>query len=206
MSGLSDGADLPGGGKTTGWGANAGDAVISALVKPVDGIAVSADWAYNGENKSFKVGEDSQENKGVVGGALDVNVGTLCGLDFNLGISATDRYEYEIGYNVFAATVYGGVDVVDAFVEYALRTQEGFETEHYLIAQVNINVLENFPIDVYFGANNLTDFANTYIVGGDIGYEINGVGFNLGIEYSKGGSYNYDNTGLVIVPSVAVSF
>ena len=55
MGGVKDGGDMPFGQKPTGWGANAGDVVVSALIKPVAGIAVSADWAYNGEDNAVLV-------------------------------------------------------------------------------------------------------------------------------------------------------
>ena len=215
MGGVKDGGDMPFGQKPTGWGANAGDVVVSALIKPVAGIAVSADWAYNGEDKSIVKVDDptstdpedtiSTPNKGVVGGAVDVNVGTLVGLDFDLGVSVADRYEYESTYNALAATVYGGVDAVNGYVEYALLSQD--ETmEHYLVAQVNLGVVEGLPIDVYFGAENLAEFADTFFVGGDIAYEVSGVNFALNVEYAKAGAFNADYTGLSITPSVGVSF
>ena len=187
--------------KATGFGANTGDIVISALVKPVEGVAVSADWAYNGEDKSAL----KTANEGVVGGAADINVAALAGLDFDLGVAVADRYEYESKYNVLAATVYGGIDEVNGYVEYALQT-EGDNVNNFLVAQVNLGFVEGLPIDVYFGANNLEKFADTFFVGGDVAYTVSGVTFKLGVEYSQDSSFNYDNTGLVIVPSVGVSF
>ena len=61
-------------------------------------------------------------------------------------------------------------------------------------------------LDVYFGANDVTDFANQYFVGGDIGYTISGMTFKLGVEYAAADSYNYDLSGLNIVPSVSFSW
>ena len=212
MGGVADGGDLANAATTetqkpTGWGANSGDVVVSALIKPVEGIAVSADWAYNGENKNFAdpLTEKSKENKGVVGGAVDVNIGSLVGLDFDLGVSVAERYEYEVKYNQLAATVYGGVDAVNGYVEYALLSEED-TMEHYLVAQVNLGVVEGLPIDVYFGAENLAKFADTFFVGGDIAYEVSGVNFALNVEYAKSGAFNADYTGLSITPSVGVSF
>ena len=175
--------------KTTGWKANTGDVVVSALVKPVEGVAVSVDWAYDGENKNFEdpITEKSKANEGVVGGAADINVATLAGLDFDLGVAVADRYEYESKYNVLAATVYGGVDEVNGYVEYALQT-EGDNVNNFLVAQVNLGFVEGLPIDVYFGANNLEKFADTFFVGGDVAYTVSGVTFKLGVEYSQDSS------------------
>ena len=65
-------------------------------------------------------------------------------------------------------------------------------------------------LDVYVGANDIAEFGDTFFVGGDVGYTIKDVTLALGIEYAgtgaNGGAYNYDYTGLSIVPKVSVSF
>ena len=62
--------------------------------------------------------------------------------------------------------------------------------------------------NVYFGADDLGRFVDTYFVGGNIGYTLNNVKYNLGVEYNQGNwsAINYDYEGLMIVPSVSVSF
>ena len=178
-----------------------GDLAISLKSAPLDGLAVSAGWVLKGD------GQNETGTEGAATVAADVNVGTLAGLDFDLGVSAS--YIYGIGpkNHVVAATVYGGVDVADLAVEYSYNTA----TEaNYLYAGVNLNVVENMLLDVYFGANDVAEFGNTYFVGGDIGYTVKDVTFQLGIEYAGtgvgGAAYNYDYTGLSIVPQVKVSF
>ena len=228
------------------------DLAASILVKPYTGIALSVDYAMNGETKilasdtEFEKGTASSEKNdkgkydnttvkyrdagGVIGAALDFNIGQLLGADYNVGVSVADRYEFGTKYNQFAATVYGGIDMVSAYVEYALRTygkslysvadaeaatlventlvHEKGVAEHYLNVGVDLAVVENMNLNVYFGADDLADFANQYFVGGNIGYTLYGMTFNLGIEYNESnwGAYNYDHTGLMLVPSVAVSF
>ena len=181
-----------------------GDLAISALVTPVDGVKVSGGWVLNGKD------DDGTGTEGVAGGAVDVNVGTLAGLDFDLGVSASYKYGFGTKTNVVAATVYGGVDVVDFAVEWALKGET-----NYLYAGVNLNVVENMLLDVYFGAYNLSEFADSWYIGGDIGYTLSNVTYKLGIEYGGGTSYAYDDNyyatdksaaGLWIVPSISVSF
>lgn len=178
-----------------------GDFAVSAKVTPVDGLAMSAGYVLKGN------GQNNTGTDGVVGGAVNVDVSALAGLDFSLGASASYKYGFETKQNVVAATVYGGVDVVDLAVEYAYLSGSD---EHYLYAGANFNVVENMLLDAYFGANNLTKFADTYFVGGDIGYTLKNVTFALGIEYAAttvgNGAYNYDYNGLSIVPKVSVSF
>ncbi len=230
------------------------DLAASILVKPYTGIALSVDYAMVGESKVLaadnlnaqtktRQNEETQKYEvvansfsdagGTIGAALDFNIGQLLGADYNVGVSVADRYEFGTKYNQFAATVYGGIDMVSAYVEYALRTygadiyatEEGPDpltatpidntlvhekgvAEHYLNVGVDLAVVENMNLNVYFGADDLTDFANQYFVGGNIGYTLYGMTFNLGIEYNESnwGAYNYDHTGLMLVPSVAVSF
>ena len=166
------------------------DILASALVTPLSGLEVSVDYAWKGEAK------------GKFGAAVDANIGTLAGLDFDLGVSAAYVMDINAEEHQVAATVYGGVDVVDLAVEYAYT----FDAAHYLYVGANLNVVENMLLDVYFGANDVTDFANEFFVGGDIGYTISGMTFKLGVEYAAAGSYNYDLSGLNIVPSVSFSW
>ena len=192
------------------------DLMVSAIVKPVDGVAVSVGYVMNGkadDNASITRGTgDAKETEkfkmggnGLLTGAVDVNVGALAGLDFDLGVSASYKYGFGTKTNVVAATVYGGVDVVDFAVEWALKGET-----NYLYAGVNLNVVENMLLDVYVGANDIAEFGDTFFVGGDVGYTIKDVTLALGIEYAgtgaNGGAYNYDYTGLSIVPKVSVSF
>ena len=166
------------------------DILASALVTPLSGLEVSVDYAWKGEAK------------GKFGAAVDANIGTLAGLDFDLGVSAAYVMDINAEDHQVAATVYGGVDVVDLAVEYAYT----FKAAHYLYVGANLNVVENMLLDVYFGANDVTDFANEFFVGGDIGYTISGMTFKLGVEYAAADSYNYDLSGLNIVPSVSFSW
>lgn len=193
--------DKPGQGGNADHLVGGGDFAVSAKVTPVDGLAMSAGYVLYGKN------DNGTGSKGIVGGAVNVDVSALAGLDFSLGASASYKYGFANKQNVVAATVYGGVDVVDLAVEYAYLSGSD---EHYLYAGANFNVVENMLLDAYFGANNLTKFADTFFVGGDIGYTLKNVTFALGVEYAAttagNGAYNYDYNGLSIVPKVSVSF
>ena len=209
------------------------DLTASALIKPYSGIAVSVDYAMNGESKVLAANSTNSASKaawndagGLLGAAVDINLGDLLGTDFALGLSVSDRYEFGTKYNQLAAVVYGGVDMVSAYVEYALRTygadyynvpdggaagvlvhEEG-KAENYLNLGVDLALVENMNFNVYFGADDLGRFVDTYFVGGNIGYTLNNVKYNLGVEYNQGNwsAINYDYEGLMIVPSVSVSF
>ena len=170
------------------------DFLASVLVTPIDGLKVSVDYALKGDgNSAFK---------GLVGAAANVDLGTMLDLDFAVGVSVADRYNIEAEENDLAVTVYGGVDAVDVAVEYAYTAAKA----HYLYAGVNLNIVENMLLDVYFGANDLTKFADQFFVGGDVGYTLSGMTFKLGVEYAAADAYNYDLSGFSIVPSVAFSW
>ena len=174
-----------------------GDFTVSAKVTPLNGLAVSAGWVLNGKD------DNGTGTDGLIAAGADVNLADMIGLGFDLGVSASYKYGFGPKQNVVAATVYGGVDVVDAFVEYAYLSNDA---QHYLMAQVNLNLVENMLLDVFAGAQDLGDFARTYFVGGDIGYTLSGVTFQLGLEYAAGEAQNYDLTGLSIVPQIKVAF
>lgn len=202
------------GNNSVAYGKTNPDFTISALTKPVDGVAVSVDYAYNGENKNSWKNESAgtaslSNTNGIFGAAVNFNIGTIAGLGFDLGVSVAERYQIEDKYNVLAATVYGGADMVTAYAEYALRTNAGEncdETYHYLHVGADFALVDNMNLDLYFGADDILSFADTYHFGGNVGYTLAGVKYNLGLEYAKGDSFNYNNNGLSIVPSISVSF
>ena len=183
--------------KPTGFKANGGDVAVSALVTPLDGLKVSAGWVLYGDSQN-STGKD-----GAVTAAADVNVGSLVGLDFDLGVAASYIYGIGAENHVVAATVYGGVDAFDAYAEYAYNT---VGEANYLVVGANVNVVENMLLDFFVGANNLAEIGDTFFVGGDIGYTVSGVTFQLGVEYAAGDAFSYDETGLSIVPQVKVAF
>ena len=170
-----------------------GDFTASALVTPVDGIAVSVDYVLNGE--------DAQDD-GIFGAVADINIGELLGTDFSAGVSVADRYNFEKG-NDFAVTVYGGIDLIEVAVEYAYTKDEA----HSLYAGIDLNLIENLGIGLYTGADDVTDYENTYYVGTDLSYTYSNITFGLGLEYAEAAAgFNYDNGGFNIVPYVSVAW
>ena len=192
-----------------------GDLIASVMTKPMDGLAISVDWAYVGDSAS-----GNKDLYGVVGGAADVNVGALAGLDFDLGVGVADKYYYGAEKNVLSAQVYGGVDAFSAFVEYVLDDEIS-----RLHAGADINAIDNVLLNVYGGVGNFDDVDNSFYVGGNIGYEVvGGVTLKLNLQYAAAktaGSY-LDNeggdkggdiaqgavkaSGFSITPIVAVNF
>ena len=200
--------------------ANSGDVVVSALFQPVSGLKISADWAlkgkFNGDSEMKKVLRDGTDiqagGNGIIGAAFDLNFADLLGLDFNLGISATERYAFGTdgyttykeddngdtvvdkvyaplaGYNTFAANIYGGFGLVDFALEYALHTimPETGDTENIslLYAELGFNVVENLGLMVYGGASDLKEPGDTYFVGGTVDYTHSGITYALNVEYA----------------------
>ena len=159
--------------------------VVSALVAPVDGVSVSVGYAHNAtfNNTTYTA-------KNVIGGAVNVDVAKLAGLDFKLGVSAYDNYalkENNLTRNTFAANVNGGVKEVDGFVEFVMLNEIANSTTslYGLNTQVNLNLVKNLGLDVYFNIADLTKVGDTFTVGGDASYKLSGVEFAMNLEYAK---------------------
>ncbi len=194
-----------------------GDFIASVMTKPMDGLAISVDWAYVGDQANVAATDTTpayvnKDAYGVVGAAADVNVGALAGLDFDLGVGVADKYYYGAEKNVLAAQVYGGVDAFDAYVEYVL---DGDVSKLHLGA--NINAVENVLLNVYGGIADFSAIGDNFYVGGNVGYEVaGGVSLQLNLQYSKGGYMTANGgdvsngavkaEGFSITPIIALNF
>lgn len=155
-----------------------GDFIVSALVKPLDGLSVSAGWALVGnKDVATAAGADGEFNA-----AVDVNIAKLAGLDFDLGVGVADRINFgsEIA-NGLAAQVYGGGDVASGYVEYVL---DGDISR--LHAGVDLNVVENMILNLYGGAGDFSAENGNWYVGGNVGYSVSGITFQLNLQYAAG--------------------
>ena len=197
-----------------------GSIVVSAMTAPVDGVKVSL--AYSRDAIIYAKGSDDNAVYAVnaFGGAVDLNVGALAGLDFDLGVSVYDNYGWGgtseknktteklepkgKAYNALAAAVYGGVDVVDAFVEFRVDSDIDAKavTNVGMKSQVNFNVVENLGLDVFFNIGNFDEFKSTYEVGGDVSYTLSGVKFAANLKYAG----DTGNGVFSITPKVVVTF
>ncbi len=197
-----------------------GSLVLSAMTAPVDGVKVSL--AYSRDAIIYAKGSDDNAIYAVnaFGGAVDLNVGALAGLDFDLGVSVYDNYGWGgtsvknetteklepkgKAYNALAAAVYGGVDVVDAFVEFRVDSNIDAKavTTVGMKSQVNFNVVENLGLDVFFNIGNFDEFKSTYEVGGDVSYTLSGVKFAANLKYAG----DTGNGVFSITPKVVVTF
>ena len=189
---------------TTEKGKEAGEfsLVASALTKPVDGVAVSVAYAHNGYFELSDGAEKTPENAASV--AADINVGTLAGLDFDLGVTVYDNFGWQkdASDNAFAAAVYGGVDVVDAFFEFRMdnvTVAKETATTLGMKTQVNLNVIENVGLDVYFAIKDFDNVEGSYTVGGDVSYTISGVKFAGKLNYEAGAGFS-------VTPKIVVTF
>ena len=176
--------------------------VASALTKPVDGVAVSVAYAHNGLFKLSGGAEKTPENAASV--AADINVGTLAGLDFDLGVTVYDNFGWQkdASDNAFAAAVYGGVDVVDAFFEFRMDNVTAAKkttTTLGMKTQVNLNIIENVGLDVYFTIGDFDNVEGSYTVGGDVSYTISGVKFAGKLNYEAGAGFS-------VTPKIVVTF
>ncbi len=161
-----------------------GDLIISAMTEPLDGLRVSVDWALKGDQIT-KLGE------GVVGAAADVNVGALCGLDFDLGVGVADKYYYGdlAKNNIVSAQVYGGIDMVSGFAEYVYESKDKVSRLHL---GLDLNVVESMILNFYGGIGDFAKVDTQWYIGGNVGYEVAGVTFQLNLQYA---AYGADDDG-----------
>ena len=194
-----------------------GDLIISAMTKPISGLAVSVDWALVGDKNS------TVEDAGVFGAAAEVNLGEMLGLSFDLGVGVADKYYYgdaatvytdfmmaslvpgwdglddaaKAGYttvgkqNILAAQIYGGIDLVSAYVEYVNwymdNADKAVSALHF---GVDLNVVESLILNVYGGMFDLSEEIlpeMAYYFGGNIGYELSGITFQVNVQYAENG-------------------
>ena len=189
--------------------------VISAMTTPVEGVSLSVGYAYNGYMYLASItpeGWVDSKGKSTTEGVVDhgvtvatnVNVGTLAGLDFDLGVTAYDNIGFtgKDTYNAFAAAVYGGVDVVDAYFEFRMdntNITDVADNEFGMKSQVNFNVVENLGLDVFFNIGNFEKVGDTFEVGGDVSYTVSGVEFAANLKYAGGAGFS-------VTPKVIVEF
>ena len=166
-----------------------GDLIISAMTKPISGLAVSVDWALVGDKNS------TVEDAGVFGAAAEVNLGEMLGLSFDLGVGVADKYYYGDAassyQNVLAAQVYGGIDLVSAYVEYVNWYVDNAEKAVSMLHMgVDLNVVESLILNVYGGMFDLSEEIlpeMAYYFGGNIGYELSGITFQVNVQYAENG-------------------
>ena len=199
--------------ESSNWATDDGDFLASAIVRPMDGLAVSLGYVLNGEGKMIYTAEGG---KGALNAAVDANISKLANLDFDLGVSAAYKVGFENKYNAVVAAVYGGVDVVDVAIEYGLGIPENGSLKNALYAGVDLNVVENLLLNVYAGS---TDFntKDTFYVGGNVGYTVSGITLNANLQYA-GAAANMSGiggdigegavkaTGFSITPSISVAW
>ena len=196
---------------------NEGDFMVSAITNPINGLSVSATYVLKGDaNDSGNDHGTDEFANGIIGGTANIDIGSLLGLDWNIGIAVSDKYDFGGKNNIFAAAFYTGFDILDFKVQYGLKSYDQYDDEHFFYAGIDFNVVEHLVLDIYGGAYDLSHADESWYLGGNVGYEVSGVTFKLGLEYGAGASYAYDDNywndeeqsgkGLWIVPSISVKF
>ena len=207
-----------------GYKESVADVIVSAITKPIDGLAVSAAWVYQGDDST------ATGKGGNLSVAADVNIGALVDLDFDLGVSVAYKTKFDAGVtvvaddpttpdkdesatkydiaNLVAAEVYFGFDMVNLDVEYAWIDYAGEKaSENYLYVGAGFDVTDAVAISAWIGADDVVNFGDTWFLGAQVDYAFyENMSFGLGVEYSNAGSWAYDNAGFNIVPTLSIAF
>lgn len=160
-----------------------GSVVVSAKSEPISGLAVAGAYAYNGYYDDAVTGS-SVTAKNMAGFSVDVNIAELASLDFDLGVTAFDNIAFaDSTLNSFAAGVYGGIDLVNGYVEFVMNNSEDASV-FGLNTCVAFDVVENLGLDAYFCIGDFANTSTSFNVGGDISYTLAGVQFALNADYA----------------------
>ena len=198
------------------------DFIVSAIVRPVNGVAVSAAYSMIGDCKIL--GQYESPN-GYMNVEASVDLGALLGTDWTLGIDIADKMAFKKAetdpfVNLFLASVYGGVDAFQLAVEYGLTSisaADQTEIVNTLYVGADINVLEGLLLNAYFGSTNLVKFGDNWYVGANVGYEVyDGITLALNVQYATdaaaefiGGDISEGSVGAAgfsITPKISVAF
>ena len=206
------------------WGTNwIGDAnydfIVSAIVRPINGVAVSAAYSLVGDCKIL----DYASPNGYMNVEASVDLGAILGTDWTLGIDVADKMAFAKDngpfVNMFLASVYGGIDVFQLAAEYgfASSSAEGSRAVNLLYVGADINVLEGLLLNAYFGSTDLELFKDNWYVGANVGYEVyDGITLALNVQYATdaaaefiGGDISEGSvkaSGFSITPKISVAF
>ena len=197
------------------------DLLVSAIVRPIDGVAVSAAYAMRGDCKIF----GAYEGNGFMNIEASVDLGKLLGTDWTFGLDIADKMTFEDKdtnapfMNLLLASVYGGIDMVQLAVEYGLLVGDvpGADPVNYLSAGLDLNVLQGLILNAYFGAFNLAEFQDSWFLGANVGYQVyDGITFQVNVQYAEldaasiiGGDYSQGSVkaaGFSITPKMVIEF
>ena len=198
------------------------DFIVSAIVRPVNGVAVSAAYSMIGDCKIL--GQYESPN-GYMNVEASVDLGALLGTDWTLGIDIADKMAFKKAetdpfVNLFLASVYGGVDAFQLAVEYGLTSisaADQTEIVNTLYVGADINVLEGLLLNAYFGAADLELFNDSWYLGANLGYEVyDGITLAVNVQYATeiakeliGGDISEGSVkaaGFSITPKISVAF
>lgn len=203
------------------WGNTAADFIVSAIVRPIDGVAVSAAYTLTGDCDLF--GSYPSQN-GYLNVEASVDLGKLLGTDWTFGLDVADKMAFgtdEAPFgNLFLASVYGGIDIVKLALEYGFYSlsMDGMsDSANYLYAGVDLNVLQGLILNAYFGAFSLEQFKDTWFLGANVGYQVyDGVTFQVNVQYAEdaaasiiGGDISEGSVGapgFTITPKMVIEF
>ena len=207
------------------WGNNAADFIVSAIVRPIDGVAVSAAYTMTGDCKIFGdlTGAFGAQDNGFLNVEASVDLGKILGTDWTFGLDLADKMAFGSDnskfLNLFLASVYGGIDMVQLAVEYGLLVGDiqGVDPMNYLSLGVDLNVLEGLILNAYFGAFSLAEFKDSWFIGANVGYQVyDGITFQVNVQYAEpiaagiiGGDYSQGSVkapGFSITPKMVIEF
>ena len=190
--------------------------LVSAIVRPIDGLAVSAAYSYDAADSNS--GSFLTAQNGAMNVEAAIDLGKMLNTDWTFGLDVADKMFFGDSFgNLFLATVYGGVDAFQLAVEYGVATQGSQDVVMPLYVGADINAVDRLLLNAYFGAKDVCTFADTWYLGANVGYEVyTGITLALNVQYATataadfiGGDideFSVGAAGFSITPKMVIAF
>ncbi len=186
--------------------------MASAKITPIDGLAISAGYVFNGVEKVYTIldsanpeahtGSSNRYFAHAIAAEFDLNLAKMIGLDFNLAVSGGDNFlinstkspategkvpEGKNMVNFFGVGVYAGIDLINGYAEFLMGTeipdQGKAATSFGFITGVSSNCgISGLNVEASLESVDVADFANNYTISGGVAYGFDGTNMTLGCD------------------------
>ena len=153
--------------------------ILSAKSEPVEGVTAAI--AYTNVSNGLKDTNTSAD--GAFAGSVNIDIAALAGLDFGLGVSAYDLYNFEKKENNLYVELNGSFADFSAWTEYRI-----LDKTNDMKLEVAYAGIENVGLSAFVELGDITKQAAadevTVKIGGGVNYKMGGVTYALDADYA----------------------
>ncbi len=203
-------------------------AMVSAKIAPIDGLAISAGYVFNGSESFYRILDpanaevhtkvDTLYFAHAIAAEFNLNLAKMIGLDFDLAISGGDSFligaqstktsvlptAKDMG-NAFGVGIYAGIDLISGHAEFLMGTAipDGGKAESLFGFNAGIKStcgVDGLTVNANLKSIDVTEFADNYEVSGGVSYGLSGTGITLGCDLK------FDKKVLTFTPTMTIKF